>query len=535
MRRLRFYIIIFLFIFWLLVLLSYFVVQTSFGAKVVSQQLSRLSSYTISIGNVHHSFSNFYELAFDEVVVSDNKQEFIHIPKLVIGLDKSNLWQLSHFNYITIINGAVADTHFGHYTFSSNMLKFVNSNVDVLANNGKDKLSFNKINGGIQPFISSGAGQYQFDFSSQDVLVNQIPIKSLLIQGFHRDGVTTITNLGGNIHNGFFVSKLKVLADNSLNIDQLKLHNINFQSTDDVFWSNYSHILPKLTIKQLSILESSIQLPHFLIEKGNIEATNLCYDDKWRFEQSSFTFNADNVVLHEQSFSSVLVQLSSDNQAVTIQKALAKWNKGSINFSGKWKDNDLQLEKLTLADINYDVPEKFELPVLPDIFKHIIVDKLDILQSLIIRKYSDFPFSLYNFQASGSNVVLAENQKLGIFSGTVFFKSEKGSFNKIDIRYPDLVLKFDSQHHALLTFGSLVDSGMIESQVDIDLLQNEPLSLKFNAYNITSSLLEDWKLVKQPPTAINYSANLHGQFRPFSFAGVFSTNEGNDYIINLEH
>ncbi|MWP62335.1 hypothetical protein [Gilliamella sp. Pas-s25] len=516
--------------------MSYFVVQTSLGAKIVSQQLSKLSSYKISIGRVHHSFSNSYELVFDDVVVSSNRQELVNIPKLVVGLDKGNLWQLSHFNYVIVINGNINinDTQFSHYDFSTNTLKFVNSNANILVNNGKETLSFTQINGGIKPFASSGADKYQFDFTSQEVLVKQIPIKSLLIQGFHRDGVTTITNLGGNVNDGFFVSKLKILTDNSLNIDQLKLYNINWQSAKDDVLNKYSHVLPKLMIKQLLIFESSIQLPSFLIEKGNIVATNLCYDKQWNFDQSAFIFTADHIVWHDELFSSVLVQLSSNDQEVAIQKALAKWNKGSINFVGKWKDNTLHLEQLTLADIIYEMPEKIELAALPNIFRNIQVGKLAILQSLIIGKHSDFPFNLYNFQVSGTNVTLAKDQQLGIFSGTAFLKSEKGSFNRINIRYPDLVVKFDAQNHALLTFSSLVSGGMIESKANIDLSQNEPLSLQFNAYGITSALLENWKLVKQPPKALNYSTKLHGKLLPFSFSGTLSTNE-NDYIINHDH
>ena len=534
MRRLRFYIIIFLTIIWFLVLLSYFIVQTSFGAKIISQQLSKLSSYTISIGSVHHSFSNFYELIFDDVVVNDNNQEIVNVPKLVVGFDKNDLWQLSHFKYVTVINGTINNTQSSNYAFSANTLKFVDSTINILANNGKDKFSFTKINGGVQPFSSSGADKYQFDFTSQETLLNQISIKSLLIQGFHRNGITTITNLGGNINDGFFVSKLKIQADNILNIEQLNLHNIHFQSTDDDFFDRYSHVLPKLIIKQLSIQESSIQLPSFLMEKGNIEATNLRYDGQWYFEQGAFIFTAEELVLHDELFSSVLAQLSFQNQEATIQKVLAKWNKGSITFSGKWKDNTLHLDQLMLADIVYEIPENLGQTLLPNIFRNIKLDKLNVFQSLIIRKQSDFPFSLYNFQASGKDITLAKAQKLGLFSGTVFLKSEKASLNRIDIRYPDLVLKFDSDNRPSLTFSSLTNGGIIESRAKVDLSQNEPLSLQFDAYGVTSSLLENWKLIKQPPNATNYSANLHGKLQPFNFSGKFSAN-GNEHIINLAH
>ncbi|MWN32898.1 MULTISPECIES: hypothetical protein [unclassified Gilliamella] len=523
--------------------MSYFVVQTSLGAKIISQQLSKLSSYTVSVGKVHHSIANFYELVFDDVVISDDNKVVVSAPKLLVGFDKDYLWQLTHFNYVTIIDGTINysynDSQSGQYDFSTNTLKLVDSTVNISVNSGQDRISFTQLNGGVKPFSLStdslsGEDKYQFDFTSKAVSVNQIPIKSMLIQGFHCDGVTTVTNLGGNIDNGFFVSKLKILADKHLNIDQLQLHNINLQSTDKDFGNRYLHILPNLTIKQLSIFESSIQLPNFLIEKGNIEATNLSYDDQWHFDQSTFVFNADHVVWDDEKFASVLVQLSSNDQDVEIKKVLAKWNKGSINFSGRWKDHSLHLEQLTLSDINYQLPEKLELLALPSIFKSIKIDKLTVLQSLIIRKYSDFPFTLYNFQVSGTDVVLAKDHKLGLFSGSTSFKSEKGSFNRVDISYPDMVLKFDAENRALLTFSTLTSGGMIESNTKVDLSQNEPLSLQLNAYGVTSSLLEDWKLLKQPPAAMNYSVNLQGKLQPFSFSGVFST-DGNNYIIKHEH
>ena len=65
MRRLKLFIIILSTIVCFLIFLPYFFLQTSFGAKLASQQLSKLSSYTISIDNMHHSFANLYELSFD--------------------------------------------------------------------------------------------------------------------------------------------------------------------------------------------------------------------------------------------------------------------------------------------------------------------------------------------------------------------------------------------------------------------------------------------------------------------------------------
>lgn len=532
MRRLRFYIIILLTIVWFLVLLPYFIVQTSFGAKIVSQQLSKLSSYSISIGSIHHSFSNFSELVFDNLVVSDDKQEIANIQKLVIGLDKNNFWQLKHFNYITVINGVINDTQFKHLDISANMLKLIDSTANFSVNDGHDNVSFQHINGGIKPFTLSGKDKYQFDLTSQQVLFNQLALKSVLIQGFYRDGITSITNLGGNINNGFFVSKLKILPDESFDIEQLKINNIYIESTNDDYINQLSTALPKLSIRQFSMFESSIRFPSLSFEKGNIEANNLSYDKNWHFnQQGSFVFNADTAVWYGELFSSVLINLTSKDQEIKIEKAMATWNKGNVNFTGSWKNNQLRLNQLILAGVDYQLPEQMEQPVLPDIFSRIEIEKLTILPSIIISTNSDYPFVFANFEVSGSDVTVAQDKRVGLYSGSLFFKAERGSINSIDINYPDLVVKFDPDNSAILDFSTLIKTGgMIESTAIINPAQTEFSTLKINAYNITSLLLEKWKLVKQPPKVINYTADLHGEISPFSLSGTILA-DGNNFVV----
>ena len=535
MRRLKLFIIILSTIVCFFVFLPYFLLQTSFGAKIASQQLSKLSSYTISIDNMHHSFANLYELSFDNVIISNEKQEIVRIPKLVIGLDKNNLWQLNHFKYITVINGVINyNPDIKHDSFTADTLKLVDSIVNTSFNNGQINLSLQKLNGGIKPFNSSGDGKYQFDLTSQHVSLNQLPMNKVLIQGFHRDNITSITNLGGNFDKGFFVSKLKILSDNSLDIEQLKVSHIHFQTTDDNYFDKYLSVLPKLTLRQLSIFESSIQLPSLIIDKGNFETANLRYDDRWHVEDGSIVFNADSVVWHNNTFSSVLLQLALNDQQVDIQKAMATWNNGNVNFSGIWKNNSLYLSKLLLAGVDCKITEKLEQFLLPDVFSQVVINELTVLPSMLINTNRTYPFTLINFEASGSDVILVKDKKLGLYFGTLFLKAEKGSINGIDINYPDLVVKFDPQYNTLLNFSSLVSGGMVEAVAKVNSLQTEFLSLHISAYGISSLLLDEWKLVKEPPNAFNYNADLHGDISPFGLSGTFLTN-GNEFIVNPQH
>lgn len=536
MRRLRLLIIIFTAVVWFLFFLPYLLLQTSFTAKIASEQLSKLSSYTISIGNMHHSLANLYELSFDNIIISDDKQEIIKISKLIIGLDKDNLWQLQHVNYITVINGVINyNQTIKHNNFTADTLKLVNTKVNFSFNDGKVNLSLQQLNGGIKPFSSSGDEPYRFDLTSQQVLLNQLSMNKVLIQGFHRNDITSITNLGGNFDKGFFVSKLKILADSSLDIEQLKVSNIHLKTTDNNYFDKYLSVLPKLTLHHFSVFESSIQLPFLTIDKGNIETTNLRYDDQWNIGGSTVIFNADSVVWHNDVFSSVLLQLVFNNdEEVDIQKVIATWNNGNVNFTGAWKNNSLYLDKLLLAGINYEITEKLEQLSLPDIFSQVVIEQLTVLPGMLINTNPNYPFALINFEISGTDVTLVQDKKLGLYSGTLFFKAEKGSINQIDVNYPDLVVKFDLQHNTLLNFSSLVSGGMVEAIASLNPLQTKFLSLHLSAYGITSLILEKWKLVMQPPNALNYSVDLHGDISPFGLSGTFLTN-GNEFIVRPQH
>ncbi|MFQ1042319.1 hypothetical protein [Gilliamella sp. CG16] len=530
MRRIRFYLLTLLAIAWLLVLLSYFIVQTAFGAKFVSEQLSKLSPYTISIGHVHHSFSNVYEVVLDDVVISDGQQQIANIPKMVIGLDKHELWQFNHFSYVTVIDGILADSKIKHYDFSTDTLKFINSTITVSINNNEDKILFKQVNGGIKSYSSSSLNNAQFDFTSNEVLINEVAIKSVIVQGFHRDNITYLTNLGGNIENGFFVSKLKILADKSWDIEQLKLSNIHLQSQTDDFWEKYISYLPKFSLRQLSIFESSIQLPSFLVEKGNLEVKNICFDNGWYFDESSLVFNADNVVWLDNLFSSVLLQLNLNDNNIEIEKAIATWNKGNVNLTGSWHDSTLQLEQVTIASVIYQLPQHLEQLVLPTQFSRIEITQLSILPSLLINVDANYPFAFTNFEALGSDIVIVKDKYLGFDAGNLFFKAERGSIIGIEINYPDLTLKYDSQQHALLNFSSLINKGVVEIKAKLNANQTEFTSFQLGAANIPSSLLKDWKLVNYDPESTNYTVNLVGKIAPFSLAGTIQVNAINHFL-----
>lgn len=539
MRQIRFYFLILIAITWFLVLVPYFLAQTSYGATIISEQLSKRSPYTISIGQIHHSISQPFQVTFEHVVVTkktdDNpseSQQIANVGELIIGIDQNDPWQLTHFDYITVINGVVNRLDQGENYITANTLKFVNSTIN--AHFDDDTLALQSVDGGIKPFTFTGE-PYQFDLTAQTVLFNGFPLKSVLIQGFQQDGSINLTNVGGNIHNGFFVGKLSILPNNHLDISQLKVNNINVQSDVELVDLNELFaILPDINIHQFSLIDSSLSLPGLSIEKGNIEATDLSYDDGWHLNQGTLVFNADNLVYHDNLFSSPLIELHSSQDKIAIEKAIATWNKGNINATGSWQNNHLQLDQLLIAGVRYELPTQLNATWLPELFQQITIDHLMVLPSLVINTDANSPFVFTNFELSGNDVDIRKDNKWGITSGTLFLRAESGTYKGIDVKYPDLSVEFLSDNSSEFNFSTLLNNGLFETMAIIDPTKTQFTTFKINAYNVNSTILTKWQLAQNPPIVDNFSADFHGDISPFGLSGTLSSNE-NQYSIEPQH
>ncbi len=539
MRQIRFYFLIIIAITWFLVLVPYFLAQTSYGAKIISEQLSRRSPYIISIRNIHHSIKHPFEVTFDHLIIKKKAngqqslvQDIANIDQLVIGVDRKNPWQLTHFDYITIINGLVNTPAQTEKDLTANTLKLINSTINFTFES--DVFSLQSVNGGIKPFNFTGE-PYQFDLTSQTILFNGFPLKSVLIQGFQQDGSINLTNVGGNIHNGFFVGKLSILPNNHLDISQLKVNNINVQSDielDDL--NEVFGILPDINIHQFSLIDSSLSLPGMSIEKGNIEATDLSYNDGWHLNQGTLVFNADNLVYHDNLFSSPLIELHSSQDKIAIEKAIATWNKGNINATGSWQNNHLQLDQLLIAGVRYELPTHLNATWLPELFQQITIDHLMMLPSLVFNTDANSPFVFTNFELSGNDVDIRKDNKWGITSGTLFLRAESGTYKGVDIKYPDLSVEFLSDNSSEFNFSTLLNNGLFETMAIIDPTKTQFTTFKINAYNVNSTILTKWQLAQNPPIVDNFSADFHGDISPFSLSGTLSSNE-NQYSIEPQH
>lgn len=523
---------------WFGIILPYFFLQTTWGAKYAGQILSHLiPDYEFSIGKVSHSITHPYEITFENISIQSKTQaNNFDAEKLIVGLNTNDLFQYHTFNYLFIENGDIHISSNIQDDFNAQILSLKNVSINYENTTENEKINLINIYGGIKPWNSQLLNKdinSQFDFTIEKANYNNWHLNSLIIQGNQTDRQLNFINFGGNIAQSAIIGKASILADHSLLIDQLKINKFNYQANFDNQLTKYLANIPKITIKKLSILNSSLKLPDFTIEKGNLEITHLNYNQGWQIDKSDLTFNAESLILYDQQFDNPLLQWHSDDNQLNIEKAIAIWNKGNFAFSGNLQNKILNVNSLIASGIHYELPNNWynsltKVNGFNELFTHIKIKQFTLMPSLIISTDPFLPFQFNAFETFGKNVEILSNANTLKLTGTVSIKAENGILNRVKLEKPDLILNF-KPICTDLTFSSLVESGFLEGKGC--LTTKEVQSFTINAHGINSKILSAWHMVRNPLESEKFTTELNGTLYPLNLDGVLII-DNDRYIIS---
>ncbi|WP_392559044.1 hypothetical protein [Orbus mooreae] len=532
LKRLRLLILLLIAILWFVIIFPYLLIQTEFGAGYAGKLLSHYNdNYSISIGNVSHSIFKPYEIELENFTIQDKAKTvtYLSAQKMVVVLQKNNLLQSHSFDYVLIENG---------YVQSSATLPVLNSNILQLKNislkystpKQDNQIALNNISGSIAPWSSQWMSERldsQFTLTVENANYNQLNIDAIFIQGTQKDKVLTLSNVGGNIAHGFFTMKGHILANNHLNISQLRLNNISSQiDTSNI--DDLSADLPETTIAQLSIINSSIVTPKFSIEKGNLDVKNVNYSNTWHIEKSDLAFNAQSIVWNNELIEAPLLKWYYDNDKIIVEQAMATWNHGNIKLSGRWQNDKLTIDNIIAVGLRYELPESWyqslsSLPLTDYFPTDIVIKQFALMPSLIINTAPNFPFQFTAFEAFGNDINVHITKDELHIAGKVLVKADSGTLNTVELNKPDLTLSL-TPTNSTAAFSTLINSGVLEGNATL-LTTKQLQSLTLDAYNVSSQILPLWHLINNPISANKYTLELHGDLQPLSLEGQFSTDE----------
>lgn len=533
LKRLRLLLLVLIAISWFVFILPYLLVQTQWGAHYAGLMLSNYNSqYTISFERVSHSITKPYELTFENLKIQDKAQSrtYLTSQKVVIGLLKNDLLQLNRLDYLLLENGQIEVLQH-NAEFNVQFLQLKNISVHYLDTAQNIEITLSNIYGGAKPWstrLLTDRLDTQFNFTIQRAIYNQFKSESVFVQGIQKNQQLRLSNLGGNINQGFFTANLVILPNNQIDVAQLKLNNIHFQSTDNVSRINdLITDLPYTTVQLLSIINGSVSLPNLTIEKANLEAKNIRYDGQWQLDKSDLSFDAQSIVWQDELVEQPLLQWYHADDKIILEQAIALWNKGNIKLTGSWQNGLLTIDNMIAGGIRYQLPTRWyqtlDTHTLPDIFPdHIVIKQFMLMPSLLIDTDPQFPFQLSSFEAFGNDININTSQHHVNINGSMLLKADNATFNTVELNKPDLSMTLTDKNY-LLTFSTLIEQGILEGQAHLFTTQ-QLKSLTLNAHTVDSQVLALWHLINNPLTTNKFTVELQGLLIPLSLNGVLKTN-----------
>ena len=540
LNRLKLFFYILIAIAWFGIVLPYFLLQTNWGAKYTSKLLMYwIPNYDISIGKISHSMAKPYELTFENIHIQDKAQSKNNLTanKLIVGLKSNHLLQYQSFAYVYVFDGEI-NVASNTQGISTDFLQLNHVSINYENAPINHKINLVNLSGGIKPWNSQVLTRQtdsEFSFTVDKAQFDDLSIDSILIEGNQKNRQLNITNFGADLSQAAINGNVSVFPDNSLYVNRLKINKLNYQSKLDIAHINKMFMdWPKITIRKLSILNSSINLPNFIIENGNLEVSNLNYQQGWQLEKSNLMFNAENVIWFDESINNPLLQWHLDNDQLIIEHGIANWNKGNINFSGNLQNKSLNIDSLIASGIYYQLPNNWyqslnNLDITNDLFTQIKIKQFILMPSFIISTNPTLPFQLDAFETFGKNVQLQSKANALKLSGIISIKAEHGILNKINLEKPDLIINFKPKCSEI-TFSSLVEKGFLEGEACLT-NPKDVQSLTLQAHTVNSQILSLWHIINNPLNTNKFTVELNGTLDPLNLSGKLQTNN-NFYSID---
>lgn len=535
-----------------IVIIACLSIKTDFGAKLLVGYISDNNNiFSLRIGNVSHSFKKPYEITVNDFSLNDKTtgETIIQSANITLALDISTLLHHPIWQYVIINHGHLnlsldhlQPSPLQHY-LPTKHLQLINVTVNLHDNKGLES-HITGLTGGVKPWLPNNlttTRAVEFNFTTQTTQVNQLTIHNMVVGGIEKNGNIYLNNVGGNLYHGFFLAKANYLANQSWLINELHFNHINLQDNKIIrtFESTIQQF-PPFTIKQLYLLNSSLDLPEFKIEKGSLEIVDIGYNKHWLWNNSSFIANADNVILGELNFADILIRGKINSQQLFIDKAESRWNRGIISLNGTWQNNQLQLNKILMVGIRYTLPENWlnwiKSTELPDYLANITVNNFTLTPSLLIDTQPDFPMQFTSLEAEGKNLNLAQNRQFALSQGNLNIKAYDATINKISLHYNDLQVNIkrqsvsDSQQASTdtvmnMTFSALTDTGILDADIIVNQTQKQLEKLNITGNNVDPQILKQWHIIDNPTKPMAFSVALKGNYDPLNLSGQL-TNEG---------
>lgn len=264
----------------LVILAFYFLLQTRWGAREVSQWLTENTDYQVTFDAMDHRFSSPSHLLFRNVTFGRDGKPATLVAKAVdIGLSTRQVTDPLHVDTILLQDGTL------NLSPSNAPLPFAADRLQLnnMAFNSPEtgwELSAQRVNGSIAPWTPEAGNvlgkKTHLQVNAGSLTLNGVPTSNAVIEGDIDNGIVTLTSLGAEVARGSLAGNARRNADGSWVVDNLRLSDIRLQSDKTLvdFFAPLSTV-PSLQIGRLEVVDARLQGPDWAVTDLDMNVRNL--------------------------------------------------------------------------------------------------------------------------------------------------------------------------------------------------------------------------------------------------------------------
>ena len=406
--------IIWLLIALLLVILAfYFLLQTRWGARHVSQWLSDSTPYHVTFDAMDHRFSSPSHILLKNVTFGRDGKPATLVAKAVdIGLSSRQITDPLHVDTILLQDGTLnLSPSNAPLPFAADRLQLSNMALNS-PETGWD-LSAQRVSGGVMPWAPVAGNvlgtKAQIQMSAGSLSLNGIPATNALIEGTLDNGEVTLTTVGADMARGSLTGNARRNSDGSWVVDNLRLNEIRMQSDKPLldFLAPLTTV-PSLQIGRLDITDARLQGPDWAVTDLDLNLRNLTLTQGgWQSDDGKISMNASEFIYGSLHLLDPILNAEFSPQGIALRQFTSRWEGGMVRSSGNWlrAGNALVLDDAVVAGLEYTLPENWKtlwMEQLPPWLQSVTLKKFGASRNLVIDINPDFPWQITALDGYGA-------------------------------------------------------------------------------------------------------------------------------------
>ncbi|WP_159567203.1 AsmA family protein [Budvicia diplopodorum] len=500
----------------------YFVGQTAYAAKWVSQWVNDNTPYQLSLDNIDYDITEPSQLVLNGVELKQQRRPaLLKAKKVTLGLTAS-LWESPlHFSSLLLEEGALELSSKTSTTLALSSDRLQLKNMALNIDNPNFSMQGERVNAGVIPWTLSGENlpdtDSHFELSADRLVINGIETERALVQGDIKNHSILFNNVGADLGNGLLTANGQRTAEGKWLIDSLRLSDVKYQSTLSLsaMLDRFSQLSghTDMNIKRLDVLNSNIQGPSWSLSDFSLslKEVNLIKGD-WQLQSGTAAISALDIVYNDQHLISPVLEIELEQNKVKIKQFSSRWQDGLIRASGEWQRDTqtLTLDDVALTSLLYTLPKEWlsylQQPQ-PEWLRELHITKLSTNRNIIIDINPEFPFQFTSVDLSGNNLQLIKDHQFGLWQGSLTVNASEATLNKIDLRHPSVVLTATPENVRFTEGSAFTKDGLIEATAVVGQQAERPLQLTLSGRSVPVNMLQSWGWQSIPLTG-NGNVNL---------------------------